>query len=958
MRLDKLQYQLDAIDAVTSVFNQDAIHPNENRNANPAIEPAMQGIDVKMETGTGKTYVYTRLMHELKARFGFFKFIILVPSLAIKEGVKMSIASPDWVKHFRGEFNNQEIRLGVVNAGDFDTKKGKRKQMPEALRSFCDGNSADEKSIEVILLNDAMLASKSMTANDYDSTLFGSINCPLEGLRQTCPIVIIDEPHRFNKDNKAWQNITEGLKPQLIIRFGATFPERVIGRGKSRIVEKDYERGKPVYDLNAITAFNDGLVKGVSVMYPALDKKDAAQYKVDSFIKGKGVKFITKQDGKTVASSAREIQESEPLSLLDPEFDGTLKLEFDNASPSHLKLSNGLAVDKGMILSPQIYSESYQELLLRQALEAHFENEKKNFNRANKIKTVSLFFIDDIASFRSKEESKDNENKGWLRVKFEQLLKEKLVREIKEAQGEYRAFLEASLKSASETIAGYFAEDNEKSDVKIKKEVDDILRNKEEMLSFKNSNGEWNIRRFLFSKWTLKEGWDNPNVFVICKLRSSGSDISKLQEVGRGLRLPFDENGARISNEDFYLTYLIDYSERDFAKKLVGEINRDGGVLEAGKVTETILKNLVENQYASTEEIAKGRLLCDGIIDIHDSILDAEKLIALLPENKKLKLQRGKIIGEGLPKRPKVALNKANFEKIRDLWNQVTKRFLLSFNEVDENTIKEALRNIFAASGVFVPSSVSINEDRIDKSTTRSVSSVKGQFRELESPLSEMPYGEFLKEFNRRTDLPIRWIHGALCDVFKNKKLAPNWLNKDSLENCVKRFEQEFAALCQKFSYQALDFSAQTSLFKEDGNFVDALPQGDVGINEANDIRRDKSNYFYDKFVYDTEIEHEVLKVDPSAKVVVYGKLPRRSIKLPTYTGGTTSPDFVYAIKGDGGAISIHLIVETKSDNPRLSDQIAVNAQKKAFAKIANIEWRMETDVKQFERDLKELGGA
>ena len=165
MRLDKLQYQLDAIENAVKAINPDNIFVNKNTYANPIIRNT-QNIDIKMETGTGKTYVYTRLIHSLRHEYGIFKFIILVPSVAIKEGVKMSITSDDWNKHFRQEFSNQSIHLGIINAGDFDTKKGKRKQIPEALRSFCDASSVEGKSIHVLLLNDGMLSSSSMSKSD------------------------------------------------------------------------------------------------------------------------------------------------------------------------------------------------------------------------------------------------------------------------------------------------------------------------------------------------------------------------------------------------------------------------------------------------------------------------------------------------------------------------------------------------------------------------------------------------------------------------------------------------------------------------------------------------------------------------------------------------------------------------------------------------------------------------
>ncbi len=486
MQLQRLQYQRDAIDAAIKAINADSIRPNENKN--PCANPDTAGcsptlcIDIKMETGTGKTYVYTRLMHELKQRFGLFKFIILVPSVAIKEGVKSSISADDWRTHFRQEFGNQSISLGVVNAGDF-AAKGKRKQMPESVRSFCDASVSERNTINALLLNDAMLDKKnSMWKNDFDTTLFGSVSNPIEGLRVTKPIVIIDEPHRFRKENTAWKNIIEGLKPQLIFRFGATFPEKADG-------EKDYER--LAYNLNSVEAFNKGLVKGVCVEYPEIlginaERDTAARYKVKNIAKNSGITFA--QVGKSVE---RTFKIGEDLSALAPEFSGISVESIEKGGIA--KLSNDLELQAGMELLPQVFSVAYQELLLRQAIDEHFTIEKANFHRfadavkLPRIKTNTLFFIDSVASFRGDADAQ----KGWLRVKFEALLSEKLLFEIAAATGDYKAFLNASLANMDATIAGYFAEDNaKKGDAALQSEVDDILRNKEQMLRFKNEKGE------------------------------------------------------------------------------------------------------------------------------------------------------------------------------------------------------------------------------------------------------------------------------------------------------------------------------------------------------------------------------------------------------------------------------------------------------------------------------------
>ena len=956
MRLDRLEYQLNAIEKVVEAIKADDIFINDNAYANPIIKNT-QNIDIKMETGTGKTYVYTRMIHRLRQMYGIFKFIIIVPSVAIKEGVKMSISSDDWNKHFRQEFGNQSIHLGVINAGDFEVKKGKRKQIPETLRSFCDASRIEDKNIHVLLLNEGMLSSVSMGKTDYDTTLFGSISCPLEGLKASKPVVIIDEPHRFSKTNKSWKSITEGLHPQIIFRFGATFPEiKIAGQ-----IKKDYEN--LVYDLNSIQAFNQGLVKGVHIEYPALPdvKKELLKYKVKYIERGKSVTFI-----KVGSSKENNLRIGEDLAIVDRLFSGGVILE-GISSASSAFLSNDLELHPGMELIPQLFSSGYQELMLNQALDAHFIKEKDNFNRKcagvnlPRIKTNSLFFIDDISSFRG-----INNEHGWLRAKFEEILSLKINKELEKASGEYKEFLQASLekneKGEMSAIAGYFAMDNSKKDDVIQDEVDKVLRDKEQSLQFKSKDGKWNVCRFFFSKWTLCEGWDNPNVFVIAKLRSSGSEIRKLQEVGRGLRLPFDETGSRVTpeiyGEDFRLTYIVDYSEKELAKKLVGEINADGRKINEGKITDAILEVLVEADYAANNAKAKGKLLFDDIIDEHDYIKDLDKLLSLLPEDGGYKVKNGIITGSGMPERPKVRINRENFNKIKDLWDKVTKRYMLKFEKIGKACLEKILFDIFSCDELFVKSETRIIDEYLESDYEKINIKTNG-YKAVQSDIGIIKYGEFLMRLNKRTSLPITVIHRAIIMARQGKNTSADLFNTVSLEKVIHAFETKFIEKYnQKFSYQSLDYTAQTSLF-EDGDFVHELNQSYLGERVSREITIDKARYLYDKVVYDSDIEHEVLKVKPPEQVIVYGKLPRKSIKLPTYTGGTTSPDFVYTIRGQKAEeVNLHLVVEAKSDNPRLSDNIAVTAQKKAFEYIGpNIKWELITDVADFHRDLENLTG-
>lgn len=195
--------------------------------------------------------------------------------------------------------------------------------------------------------------------------------------------------------------------------------------------------------------------------------------------------------------------------------------------------------------------------------------------------------------------------------------------------------------------AGYFGEDKGSGDEAIQAEVDDILRNKEKLLAFKDEKGNWNTRRFLFSKWTLREGWDNPNVFVIAKLRTSGSENSKIQEVGRGLRLPVDENGHRLQHDELqsHLRFLIGYDEKDFADKLVSEVNSDAEIkLDETKLTSDMIQLILDKTPSLTEEYLLELLDSAGIIKRNNDFKENgfEKVLELYPVLKDTKVRDGK----------------------------------------------------------------------------------------------------------------------------------------------------------------------------------------------------------------------------------------------------------------------------------------------------------------------------
>ena len=843
-------------------------------------------------------------MYELYKNFGLNKFIIFVPSLAIKEGAKNFISADYARRYFSTFYPDAKIDLSVINAGAFNTKKG-RKTLPSELVDFLEGTRNQYGTIKCLLINDKMFTAKSMT-EEYDQTLISSVSKPLEAIKATRPILIIDEPHRFRRNSKAFQAI-ESLKPQLILRFGATFPEIKIGKGKGATTQKDYSN--LVYDLNAVESFNQGLVKAVDAFYPEIHSNEHEKYTVK---------------GESLPSG----------------FEGGLTFEGGRAKT----LSSGLELEKGMKLFPKTSHASYQEIMISQALDKHFEKERENWVRENagenpaKIKTLSLFFIDSISSYRKED--------GWLKSTFEKLLRKKLKDVIsKETNIEYKDFLEKSLENIAECHGGYFAEDAAgKGDEQIQNEVDDILRNKNRLISFKDEKGEWILRRFLFSKWTLREGWDNPNVFVIAKIRSSGSEISKLQEVGRGLRLPVDENGRRLSEEEFRLSYIIDFSESDFVKKLVSEINTDGGKVFEGIISDNIIDELISIKYGESRREVRNRLTDEKIIDDNEKIINSEKLQELLPSSG---VQKNKIRNNPKKSAEKVKLRKDNWEKIKQLWLEVSQRYMIKFEELSEDKIFEIAKK-------------SIGENLRESEIYNEKESLISDGREIRSEVSRVDsgytleaihYGDFLKKMSQNTNISPKNWHKAILS--KKNNFEKECFNAISLANIIrdfkKVFEEEFS---QKFKYNKLDFTANTSLIRN-GEFVEEVSKSALGAFSSTEIEVDDRN-LWNEICYDSvNPEMEISKIKPAEKVLVFGKIPQRAIRIPLFTGGTTSPDFIYAIKNDKN-IEIDLFIEAKPENLKESDKIAIDSQE-IFLNTIKIEWQKVTSAEEVESLLRDF---
>ena len=641
--------------------------PAEYCSSIPLSDCDYLNLDIKMETGTGKTYVYTKAIFELHKNYGFNKFIIAVPSLAIKAGAEQFLNEPYARRHFKDSCGyGAEIETLVLEAPK-NKKKG-RSYFPSVVSEFVKGSCQNRNKIYVLLVNMQLLTNgKMLSRDDYDYDVEGFYR-PFDAIASTKPIVMIDEPHRFSRNQKAFKVILEEIKPQAIIRFGATFPETTTGRGKNKITIKDYQN--LLYDLNACESFNQGLIKGVAKEHFEPVSKKEEKVKITSIESKEAVHFQYKKKDKSTKNFV--LKKGDSLSIICDDFEGITISAIDKTS---VEFSNGITKTSGEEIDVDIYMTSYQEQMLRLALQRHFETEKENFcSRTHKIKTLALFFIDDITSYRCGEDGKN----PYLLTIFEELLKEqieKTIATLDEHDKEYKEYLESSLANISACHAGYFSQDNSDSDEDIAEEVDIILNGKKQLLSFKNEDNTPNTLRFLFSKWTLKEGWDNPNIFTIAKLRSSGSENSKLQEVGRGLRLPVDENGNRISNEEFTLNYIVDFTEANFAQKLADQINAE--LPQTATISEDKLEDVAKKLGKSSDDLFD-ELYDKHYIGRHNNI-KAETRDAFFAEYPDfvVGLSSGKVKDRNKDKPKPVKIRKAVYNEIKELWETINHRYLL-----------------------------------------------------------------------------------------------------------------------------------------------------------------------------------------------------------------------------------------------------------------------------------------
>jgi len=603
------QYQLDAINSIISVFEGQPLEhgdlsftiDNKNYPLLPQVEgvgncltlseeqilenvKAVQGnnelpvaatldgmnFSVEMETGTGKTYVYLRTIYELNKSYGFKKFVIVVPSIAIREGVLKNLEIT--FDHFQNLYDKTPVSFQV-----YDSRRISN------LRNFCISNA-----IQILVINIDSFAKDENVINNPNDKLTGKR--PIEFIQTTSPVVIVDEPQ--NMETEIRKRAIGNLNPLCTLRYSATHINRY----------------NMVYSLDPVKAYDLGLVKQIEVdsivtendfnkALVSLEKTNATKTSTSAKVR---IDVNTKDGVKRKSVTVKVGDDLYELSNKREIYKNGYIVNGIDVGDGFIELSNGETLFLGDTMGG--LNDEVMKVQIRKTVEEHFLKEKKFKNKG--VKVLSLFFVDRVANYRAY----DSDGKP-LQGKFSDWF-ENAYREV----ARKTVYKDTIPFKAEEVHNGYFSQDKKGQwkDTKGNTQADDdtfklIMKNKERLLSTDEP------LRFIFSHSALREGWDNPNVFQICTLNETQSELKKRQEIGRGLRLSVNQEGNRIQDTNInLLTVIANETYEDFAKQLQSEIEEDCGVS---------FKDRVKNKRKrKTVKYRKGFELDDKFKEIWDRI--------------------------------------------------------------------------------------------------------------------------------------------------------------------------------------------------------------------------------------------------------------------------------------------------------------------------------------------------
>ena len=911
--------------------------PIDNKLATDSV--CRINLDVEMETGTGKTYVYTKTIFELHKQYGWSKFIIVVPSIAIREGVAQSFELTK--EHFLEEYGMQ-ARWFVYNS-----------KSPQDIKSF-----STDGGIQVMIINVQAFNARGKDARRiYEELDEFESRRPIDMIKANHPILIMDEPQKM-EGKKTVESLKE-FNPLMILRYSATH-------------KKQHNR---VYRLDALDAYNQKLVKKIAVKgisVKGLSGTNAYLY-LQSIEVAKGKDPIARleleiKQGGGIKRIPRRIDKNDNLYALSNELEeyrGFTVADI-NAIDNSIAFTNGVTLHVGEAIG-NVDEAMLRRIQIREAIKSHLQKEQRLFHKG--VKVLTLFFIDEVAKYRIYTD--EGQEKGVYAKVFEEEYKEALNELGTLLDVEYRAYLHAI--DVEQTHNGYFSIDKKGrlTDPKVKArgegagESDDvnaydlILKDKQRLLSFEEPT------RFIFSHSALREGWDNPNIFVICTLKHSDNTIARRQEVGRGMRIAVNAKGERMDDpltvhEINLLTVVANESYKDFVSGLQKEIastlsDRPKVADEKyfqGKVVETeegtkvtiderqaklIERYLIKNDYvdldgkitetyhrAKEEESlaplpAELEPIAEQVIVLIDSVYSDVMLPAFEDE---YKLKRNPLNSN---------LKKKEF---LELWKRINQKAVYTVHFDSEELVDNAANALDKELHVR-PLQYQVVEGEMDEDMTLDDLKEREAFKVKESGTlngNHSAHSAVAYDLIGKIASETKLTRKTIGEIFKKISDKTFYLYKKNPEEFIRNAahlinEQKATTVVEYLSY---DPTKETHSL-EDIFTVDSATYDTKRLQEVN-------KHVYDFVVTDSKGEKVfVSELDVASEVVVYAKLPS-SFFIPTPVG-EYNPDWAIAFK-EGEVKHIYFVAETKGSMStmqlRKEEEIKIECARKFFDKIAS----------------------
>ncbi len=890
-------------------------------------------LDVEMETGTGKTYVYIKTMFELNKHYGWTKFIVVVPSIAIREGVKKSFDIT--VDHFMEQYG-KKARYFIYNSSSLND-----------IDTFSQSND-----ISVMIINTQAFNTMKEGANNKAARIinserdeFGSRK-PIAVLAANNPIIIIDEPQKMG--GTATQTALKAFNPLFTLNYSATHKEH----------------HNTVYVLDALDAYNHKLVKKIEVVgfelknlkgtdsyiYFAellLSKDRAPQVRLEMEQQSQGtgsIKRIYKRlgEGDDLYSESGFMEQYKGYQITD--------IVVDSLHParSQVKFGNGVTLQLKEVIG-NVTADHKARIQIRETIKAHFRKESQLFHRG--IKCLSLFFIDEVARYRQYDED-GNAQLG----RYGEIFEQEYLAELNENRNMYDPAYMRYLSSipVGKTHEGYFSIDPKTKRVKDSDEkkgagsddvsaYDLIMKDKERLLSLDPS---YSPVRFIFSHSALREGWDNPNIFQICSLRQANSISQKRQEVGRGLRLCVDDKGVRQDADTLQgqvhainrLTVIASEGYADFVSDLQKNIAED--LYDRPKVADP---DYFEGKTFTIEDgsrhsITKQEankiyfyLAANSYIDADNHVTDAYRTASasgnlaplpteIQPYGKWIhrlvqgiwnpKALDGMVEDGSKPQTPENKLNN-NFSKkeFQELWSRINHKYAYTVDFDSKELIEKAVVAIdkelnVARLGYVVTRGVQRDDLRHDDMSQGRGMMVQEEMQsdDLKTDVVSTVKYDLLGKIAANTKLTRKTIATILTNI-RPSKFNMYKMNPEEFIRRVSRLilEQKATIIVDHISYNEIEGSYDSAIFTEEKH---------ASLDKAYEGKKSIVDYVFTDGTAIQSVERKFVEsLDTSADVAVYAKLPK-GFHIPTPVGNY-SPDWAIAFK-EGTVKHVYFVAETK----------------------------------------------